>query len=79
MSPQIQEQLNELSAQVAATVSAEASAVALIDGFGAKLDAAVAEALANGASAAELTPLTDLSTVLKEKSAELAAAVAANS
>lgn len=54
------------------------SAVALINGIGAKIAAAVQEALANGATAAELEPLTALSTEIDAQTAALAAAVAAN-
>jgi hypothetical protein len=54
------------------------SATVLLNGFQARLDAAVAQALANGASEAELQPLTDLSTSFEADTAALAAAVAAN-
>lgn len=54
------------------------SAVVLINGFQARLDAAVAAALANGASAAELQPLTDLSAAFEADTTALASAVAAN-
>lgn len=54
------------------------SATTLINGFQARLDAAVAEALANGATAAELQPLSDLSVELKTQTQALADAVVAN-
>lgn len=67
-----------LAAQVESTVGVEASAAALINGFQAKLDAAIAEAVAAN-DAADLTALTDLSASLKASSDALAGAVAANS
>ena len=54
------------------------SATILISGIGAKINAAVAAALENGATADELQPITDLSIELAAKSAALADAVAAN-
>jgi hypothetical protein len=66
-----------LQSQVETTKGVEASAVALINGFQAKLDAAIAEAVAAN-DAADLTALTNLSAQLKASSDDLAAAVAAN-
>jgi hypothetical protein len=57
---------------------AMSSATVLLNGFQTRLDAAVAAALANGASAAELQPLTDLSAAFEADTTALAAAVAAN-
>jgi hypothetical protein len=54
------------------------SATVLINGIGARIVAAVAVAMANGATEAELQPLTDLSVELAARSVELADAVAAN-
>jgi len=54
------------------------SATVLLNGFQTRLDAAVAAALANGATEAELQPLTDLSTSFESTIADLATAVAAN-
>lgn len=54
------------------------SATVLLNGFQARLDAAVAAALANGATAEELQPLSDLSASFEADTAALAAAVAAN-
>jgi len=60
------------------TIGVVQSATALISGFQARLDAAVAAALENGATAEQLQPLSDLSVVLGTSADELAAAVAAN-
>jgi hypothetical protein len=54
------------------------SAVLLINGFKARLDAAVADALKGGATAAELAPLTALSSDIGSKTKALSDAVAAN-
>lgn len=66
-----------ITAEVDRTKGVEASAVALINGFKARLDAAIAEAVAAN-DAADLTALTDLSTSLGTATDELAAAVANN-
>jgi hypothetical protein len=66
-----------IAAQVETTVGVEASAAALISGFQARLDAAIAEAVAANDNA-DLTALTALSDELKASSDALAAAVAAN-
>lgn len=71
----------DLSDEVAAVQRATeviGSATVLINGIGARIDAAVGAALANGATAEELQPLSDLSTELAAKAQELADAVAAN-
>lgn len=70
--------LADLTAQVTKATTVETSAQALIDGFGAKLQAAIDAALANGATGAELQPLKDLGTALDTESDALAASVAAN-
>ena len=67
-----------LVSDVTAARGAMASATALINGFQARLDAAVAKALENGATAEELAPLTDLSAAFESDTQALAAAVAAN-
>lgn len=54
------------------------SAIALINGIAARIQAAIDAALANGATAEELQPLSDEVVALKAKSDALAAAVAAN-
>ena len=70
--------LDALTAQVAVTVSAEASAIALIDGIAARVQTAVDAALLGGATAAELAPVQAEVDALKASSDALAAAVAAN-
>lgn len=67
-----------LTAQVQATVGVDQSAVVLINGFAAQINAAVQAALAGGATAAQLQPVTDAVTALTNESAALSAAVAAN-
>ena len=70
--------LQKLADQVAANTQVEASAKALIDGFGARLQAAVDAALANGATEAELAPVQAEVDALAASSADLAASVSAN-
>lgn len=74
----IDDELTQLAAQVDATKGVDASAKMLIDGFAAKLAAAVAAAVAAGATPAELQQITDLQGALKTSSDDLAASVAAN-
>ena len=54
------------------------SATTLVGGISQMITDAVAKSVAGGASAADLTPLTELATTLGVKSSALAAAVAAN-
>lgn len=71
----------DLSDEIAAVEKAKTvmdSAAVLIGGFQARLDAAVSEALANGATAEQLQPLSDLSVELGSSADALAAAVEAN-
>lgn len=70
--------IGDLKTNVEKANGAMESATVLINGFQAKLDAAVAAALENGATAEELAPLTDLSSELGTDADALAAAVAAN-
>lgn len=70
--------LADLAAQVTATVGVIDSATALINGFAARIAAAVAAAIANGATAEELAPITDEINSMKTESDLLAASVAAN-
>jgi hypothetical protein len=70
--------LADLTTSVGNARGAMQSATILIDGFQAKLDAAVAAAIANGATAEELAPLTELSAALEADSQALSAAVAKN-
>jgi hypothetical protein len=68
----------QLIAQVEETRGVIASAVSLISGIAARIQAAVEAAIANGATAAELEPVTAEIALLKADSDALAAAVAAN-
>lgn len=70
--------LEDLKSKVAKAKGAMDSATELINGFKAKVDAAVAKALENGATSEELEPLTALSAQIDTDAEELAAAVAAN-
>ena len=70
--------LQTLADQVTATTTVEASAKTLIDGFSARLQAAVDAALANGATEAELAPVQAEVDALNASSTDLAASVAAN-
>jgi hypothetical protein len=70
--------LDDLSTTVTNTTTVMASATALINGIAARIQAAVDAALANGATAAELQPVQAEADALKASSADLSAAVAAN-
>lgn len=70
--------IDDLVASVAALDTVIDSAVALINGFSARLDQGIKDALQGGATAAELQPLTDLKTDVDTKAQALAAAVQAN-
>lgn len=70
--------IDQLVADVAAQKTVVKSAVDLINGFQSRLDQAVKDALANGATAEELAPLTTLSSDIKSHNQQLADAVQAN-
>lgn len=70
--------LADLQAQVAKNTEVEASATVLINGLAGRIQAAVDKALANGATAEELAPVTDEINALKTGADALAEAVAAN-
>ncbi len=70
--------LDDLKAEVKAATDAEDSATLLINGIAARIQAAVDAALTNGATAAELQPITDEIAALKASSDALSAAVVAN-
>ena len=70
--------IDNLETQVASNVTVEGSATTLINGFQAQLAAGIANALAGGATATQLTDLNTLNTNLQASAALLAAAVAAN-
>lgn len=67
-----------LADEVTQTRSVIKSAVTLIDGIRARIDAAVAQAVSNGATETELAPFTELEAALEVDRTELARAVAAN-
>jgi hypothetical protein len=70
--------IDALIAQIEATKQVEASATVLINGFAARIQTAVDTALAGGASAADLAPITDELTAIKAATDDLSAAVVAN-
>jgi hypothetical protein len=70
--------LADLQATVAATTSVEDSATALINGFAARVQAAVDAAISNGATAEELAPVQAEVDALKASSDALSQAVKAN-
>lgn len=72
------EQITALTAQVTKAKTVESSAQALIEGIKARIDAAVAAALAAGATAEQLQPLSDLGTALDAESDNLQTAITAN-
>jgi hypothetical protein len=69
--------LDQLTAQVTETTGVEQSAIVFIGGIQARIDAAVAAALENGATAEQLQPVSDLSTAMETQTQALAAAIAA--
>lgn len=70
--------ITDLTKSVTDARGAMQSAITLIGGIKAKIDAAVAAAIANGATAEELAPVSDLSAGLESDAQALASAVAAN-
>jgi uncharacterized coiled-coil protein SlyX len=70
--------LDALAAQVAATETVIDSAVTLINGIAGRIQAAVDAAVAGGASAADLAPVTQEVADLQARTQALAAAVSAN-
>ena len=78
MSQAIDDAIAKLQASVTNLTAVDTSAVALISGFKAQLDAAVAAAQAAGATLAELQSLSDLSASIDSSTQSLAAAVQAN-
>lgn len=69
--------IGNVTADVTQAVTVQRSAIVLVNGIAGRIDAARKEALANGATAEELQPLSDLSDGLEASSNELAAAVLA--
>jgi len=70
--------LDDLAAAVTRATTVEASATALISGFAARLQTAVAAAIANGATAEELAPIQAEVDALTASASALSDAVAAN-
>jgi hypothetical protein len=70
--------LDQLAAQVKTNTDAEASAITVLNGIAARIQAAVDAALANGATAAQLAPIVDEVTALNNSATALAAAVVAS-
>ncbi len=70
--------LADLEAQVKANTDITASAVTLLNGISARIQAAVDAAIAGGATADQLKPVQDEVNALKASDDALAAAVAAN-
>lgn len=70
--------IDGITAEATNDVTVMGSATKLINGFQAAEQAAIDQALANGATAAQLAPLIDLNAQLKASASDLAAAVAAN-
>jgi hypothetical protein len=70
--------LDALAQQVKSNTDAEAAAVTVLNGIAGRIDGAVQAALANGATAAELQPVSDEVAALKSSADALSAAVVAN-
>lgn len=70
--------VDDLRLEVERNRSVDQSAITLLNGINDRIKAAVDQALANGATAEELQPLTDLQVQLKTDTDALAAAVSAN-
>jgi hypothetical protein len=70
--------LDALQAQVTSTTAVEASALALINGIAARVQAAVDAAIAGGATAADLAPVQAEIDAMKASADALSAAVIAN-
>ncbi len=70
--------VDQILAAVTAATSVDDSAIAFITGVPALITAAVAAAVANGATAEELAPVSQAATDLQAKSDALVAALTAN-
>ncbi len=70
--------LDALTKQVAANADAEASATLLINGIAARIQTAIDAAIAGGATAAELAPVTAEVTAMKASADALSLAVVQN-
>lgn len=74
----LQGEIGVLHADVAAQKTAIASAVVLLNGIQARIDAAVAKAIANGATQQQLADIAQVSADIESGTSQLAAAVVAN-
>jgi hypothetical protein len=72
------ETLEKLRAEVERNKAVDQSAIALLNGIVARIEAAVAAALAGGATSAQVAEMKALATSLGEDTNALAAAVEAN-
>lgn len=70
--------LADLTAEITEANTVMGSAKTFIDGVADKIAAAVAAAVANGATEAELAPVAALGTELRNNSTQLQAAIIAN-
>lgn len=70
--------IDALATQAKANEDAEDSAVIVLNGISARIDAAVQAALNGGATAAQLAAVTQVSTDLKTHADALSAAIVAN-
>jgi len=70
--------LTDLDAQVTKATTVMAGAALLIRGIGARIDAAVAAAVQNGATDAQLAPITAEAAALKTSADDLSAAISEN-
>lgn len=75
---QMDDDITALQASVTQENTVIDGAVALINGFSARLQAAIDAATAAGATPAQMQAVTDLKTAVDTKGSELAAAVTAN-
>ncbi len=75
---QIDDEITQLTADVAAEQGAVDSAVAMLNGISQKIADAVAAALAAGATPAQLQAITDANTAIAAQTTALSSAVAAN-
>ncbi len=71
-------ELQKLKDQIEANTAVEASALQLINGITGRIQSAVETALAGGATAEDLAPITDEVAALKASADALSAAVQAN-
>lgn len=70
--------IENLTADITKATTVVKSATILVNGIQARIDEAVAAAVANGATEAELKPVSDLSDALETEAGSLATAVEAH-